>query len=144
MFGPVLDAHTVSLIFEEPVGINRVYTDHAKLAQILRNYISNALKFTQKGEVRVSAVAGEHGMVTFSVTDTGIGIAPEHQGALFQDFVQVYTPTQKRWRGSGLGLSLSKRLAALLGGSVGMRSQLGAGSTFYVTIAGQYPEPADT
>jgi signal transduction histidine kinase len=139
MFKPVLDTHTLSLIFEEPVDVGRVYTDHAKLAQILRNFISNALKFTQKGEVRVSAV-GEDAMVTFSVTDTGIGIAPEHLGALFQDFVQIDSPIQKRWRGTGLGLSLSKRLATLLGGSVGVRSLLGAGSTFYVTIPDRFPE----
>ena len=139
MFGPILASVSVSLIFEEPAGLTRVYTDHAKLAQILRNFVSNAIKFTQKGEIRVSAVADAEGFVTFAVADTGVGIAAEHHGALFQDFAQVDSPIQKRWRGTGLGLSLSKRLAELLGGSVGMRSELGVGSTFYVRIPVRYP-----
>lgn len=139
MFGPILASESVSLIFEEPVGVTRVYTDHAKLAQILRNFVSNAIKFTQKGEVRVSAMADTDGFVTFAVADTGVGIAAEHHGALFQDFAQIDSPIQKRWRGTGLGLSLSKRLAELLGGSVGMSSELGVGSTFYVRIPVHFP-----
>jgi signal transduction histidine kinase len=140
MFGPILSSVNINLVFEDPVGVTRVYTDHGKLAQILRNFISNALKFTQKGEIRMSAVGEADGMVTFAVTDTGIGIAAEHLGALFQDFVQIDSPIQKRWRGTGLGLSLSKRLAGLLGGSVGVRSEVGVGSTFHVTIPSRYPE----
>jgi signal transduction histidine kinase len=140
MFGPILAAADIHLVFEDPIGVTRVYTDHGKLAQILRNFISNALKFTQKGEIRMSAVGDGDGMVTFAVTDTGIGIAPQHLGALFQDFVQIDSPIQKRWRGTGLGLSLSKRLAILLGGSVGVRSEVGVGSTFHVTIPSRYPE----
>jgi signal transduction histidine kinase len=134
MFKPILTTEAVSLIFEEPVGITRVYTDDSKLSQILRNFISNALKFTQAGEVRVGARAGESGTVTFSVSDTGIGIPSEHHAAIFQDFVQVDSPIQKRLRGTGLGLSLSKRLAEILGGSVAVESELGVGSTFSVTI----------
>ena len=141
MFKPILSSEAVSLIFEEPVGATRVYTDHGKLAQILRNFISNALKFTQKGEIRVSAVADAQEFVTFAVTDTGVGISMEHQQALFQDFMQIDTPVQKRWRGTGLGLSLSKRLATLLGGSVGVQSEPGVGSRFHVRIPTRYPEP---
>jgi signal transduction histidine kinase len=134
MFKPIVTNHEVALIFEEPVAVPRVYTDDKKLSQILRNFISNALKFTQKGEVRVSAQYRATGWVTFSVADTGIGIAKEHQGALFQDFVQLESPIQKRLRGTGLGLALSKRLAELLGGHVAVESQLGHGSTFSVVI----------
>jgi signal transduction histidine kinase len=134
MFKPILTSESVDLVFEEPVGVVRVYTDDKKLSQILRNFISNALKFTQKGEVRVSARAGERDTVVFSVADTGIGIPKEHHDAIFQDFVQVDSPIQKRLRGTGLGLSLSKRLAELLGGSVSVESELGVGSTFSVTI----------
>jgi len=140
MFKPILSTQAVSLIFEEPTGETRVYTDHSKLAQILRNFISNALKFTQKGEIRVTAAADGEGFVTFAVIDTGVGIAAEHHGALFQDFVQIDTPIQKRWRGTGLGLSLSKRLATLLGGTVGVESELGVGSRFYVRIPTRYPD----
>ena len=70
----------------------------------------------------------------FAVSDTGIGIAPELHGALFEDFSQVDSPLQKRLRGTGLGLSLCKRFAALLGGEVGLESTPGVGSTFFVII----------
>jgi len=133
MFKPIVTTDSVSLIFDEPLDIPRIYTDHKKLSQILRNFISNALKFTPKGEVRVSAMRSDDHVI-FSVKDSGIGIAKEFHAALFQDFVQVDSPIQKRLRGTGLGLSLSKRLAELLGGSVSVESELGSGSTFAVTI----------
>lgn len=137
MFKPVLTNPAVSLIFEDPVDVPEVFSDDRKLAQILRNYISNALKFTQHGEVRVSALrVSEDGQdwVRFAVADTGIGIASEYHGAIFQDFSQVDSPIQKSLRGTGLGLSLSKRLAELLGGNVGMQSVPDQGSTFHVRI----------
>ena len=134
MFRPIVDASAVDLIFEEPVGLPRLYTDDKKLAQILRNFISNSLKFTTRGEVRVSARLEGADRVRFAVSDTGIGIAPELHGALFEDFSQVDSPLQKRLRGTGLGLSLCKRFAALLGGEVGMDSTPGVGSTFFVII----------
>ncbi|WP_409319579.1 sensor histidine kinase [Pseudomonas sp. KCJK9016] len=134
MFRPIVDASAVDLIFEEPVGLPRLYTDDKKLAQILRNFISNSLKFTTRGEVRVSARLEGQDKVRFAVSDTGIGIAPELHGALFEDFSQVDSPLQKRLRGTGLGLSLCKRFAALLGGEVGMQSAPGIGSTFFVII----------
>lgn len=146
MFKPILNTEDVDLIFEEPRGVSRVFTDDKKLSQILRNFISNALKFTQKGEVRVTAESCEGGKVRFSVIDTGIGIPPEHHAAIFQDFVQVDSPIQKRLRGSGLGLSLSRKLAELLGGNVSMSSTPGVGSTFSVTIPIEmhpHKEPAD-
>jgi signal transduction histidine kinase len=137
MFKPVLTNPAVSLIFEDPEDVPQVFSDDRKLAQILRNYISNALKFTQRGEVRVSArrlAQDGQDWVEFAVADTGIGIAPEFHGAIFQDFSQIDSPIQKSLRGTGLGLSLSKRLAELLGGSVGMQSAPEQGSTFHVRI----------
>ncbi|MET0846906.1 MAG: ATP-binding protein [Pseudomonas sp.] len=144
MFRPIVDATAVDLIFEEPVGLPRLYTDDKKLAQILRNFISNSLKFTTRGEVRVSASLQGASHVRFAVTDTGIGIAAELHGALFEDFSQVDSPLQKRLRGTGLGLSLCKRFAALLGGEVGVESTPGVGSTFFVIIPLAIAmEPAD-
>lgn len=134
MFRPVVVNPGVGLVFEEPESVIRLYTDHGKLSQILRNFISNALKFTVQGSVRISAVLNEDATVTFAVADTGIGIATEAHASLFQDFVQVDSPLQKRLRGTGLGLSLSKRLAELLGGAVGFSSELGEGSVFWVTL----------
>jgi signal transduction histidine kinase len=141
MFRPIIVNQEVALVFEEPTDVPRVYTDDKKLSQILRNFISNALKFTQQGEVRVSAQYRDPGWVTFSVADTGIGIAKEHQGALFQDFVQLEAPIQKRLRGSGLGLALSKRLAELLGGTVSVESEVGRGSTFSTIIPIHFTPP---
>lgn len=134
MFRPIVDAGKVDLIFEEPVGLPRLFTDDKKLTQILRNFISNALKFTSKGEVRVSASLESEDRIRFAVSDTGIGIEEQLHDTLFEDFSQVDSPLQKRLRGTGLGLSLSKRFAGLLGGEVGMQSAPGVGSTFFVII----------
>jgi signal transduction histidine kinase len=139
MFKPVATNPDVVLVFEEPDGLPRLYTDDRKLSQILRNFISNALKFTPAGEVRVSVseIAGMNGgdaTVRFAVADTGIGIQAEHLSAVFEDFSQVDSPVQKRLRGTGLGLSLSKHLAHLLGGRVEVESEFGKGSVFSVTL----------
>jgi signal transduction histidine kinase len=142
MFRPIVGAGAVSLVFEEPDNVPRIYTDDKKLAQILRNFISNALKFTVEGEVRVSArIEGER-MVEFAVTDTGIGIDKDHLPALFSDFVQIDTRIQKRLRGTGLGLSLARKFAELLGGRVGVESQPGKGSRFSVLIPVRYSAEA--
>ncbi|MFJ4154129.1 sensor histidine kinase [Pseudomonas sp. NPDC089752] len=134
MFRPIVDASAVDLIFEEPVGLPRLYTDDKKLAQILRNFISNAVKFTSRGEVRVSAQLQGDNHIRFAVSDTGIGIPAGLLNTLFEDFAQVDSPLQKRLRGTGLGLSLCKRFASLLGGEVGVSSEPGIGSCFYVII----------
>lgn len=134
MFRPIVDRGQVDLIFDEPVGLPRLFTDDKKLAQILRNFISNSLKFTTHGEIRVSAQLENETHIRFAVTDTGIGIAPELHDKLFEDFSQVDSPLQKRLRGTGLGLSLCKRFAALLGGRVGVTSTPGVGSSFFVVI----------
>jgi signal transduction histidine kinase len=138
MFKPIAANSSVSLIFDEPKDVPRLYTDDQKLSQILRNYISNALKFTSEGEVRVSAQLTSAGEVEFAVNDTGIGIAQEHLPTLFADFVQIDTRLQRRLRGTGLGLSLARKFAELLGGKVGAGSQLGVGSRFWVVIPVHY------
>jgi signal transduction histidine kinase len=140
MFRPIIANERVAIVFEEPADIPRLYTDDKKLSQILRNYISNALKFTLSGEVRVRAVLNDDETVTFTVRDTGIGIPPEQLAQLFQDFVQVGSPIQKHVRGTGLGLALSRRFAELLGGSVFVESEIGRGSTFAVRIPLHLPE----
>jgi CheY-like chemotaxis protein/nitrogen-specific signal transduction histidine kinase len=131
---PLQRNEAVALVFDEPETAPPLYTDEGKLSQILRNYISNALKFTERGEVRVSVHSDAAGAVTFNVSDTGIGIAPEDQGRLFHEFGQVPNRLQSKVRGTGLGLSLSKRLAELLGGSVGVQSAPGQGSRFWVGV----------
>ncbi len=141
MFKPVLTNPEVNLVFEEPRDIPKLYTDDRKLSQILRNFVSNALKFTPRGEVRVSAGRVGGDLVRFSVRDTGIGIAPEFHASIFEDYSQVQSALQKRLRGTGLGLSLSKRLAELLGGTVAVESEPGKGSVFSLTIPAQLGAP---
>ena len=134
MFRPLVEGDQLDLVFEDPPALPMLYTDDKKLAQILRNFISNALKFTPNGQVVVSARMQGEDSVRFSVRDTGIGIPADLQSTLFEDFVQVDTPLQKRLRGTGLGLSLCKRFAELLGGHVGVDSVVGEGSDFYVVL----------
>jgi len=144
MFRPILQNDQVRLVFEEPGRVVRLYTDDKRVAQILRNFISNALKFTPRGEVRVRARVDHEDLVTFAVSDTGIGIAPEHLCSMFKDFMQLDSPLQRRLGGTGLGLSLSRRFAEILGGEVSVESELGVGSTFFLRIPARLPgaEPA--
>jgi len=135
MFRPLVESNQrIELVFEDPPPLPMLYTDDKKLAQILRNYISNAIKFTPEGQVVVSARMESEVEVRFTVRDTGIGIAQELLPALFEDFVQVDSPLQKRLRGTGLGLSLCKRFAGLLGGRVAVESLPGSGSAFHVIL----------
>jgi CheY-like chemotaxis protein len=135
MLRPLLLYTSVNLVFEDPEEFPPLSTDEGKVSQILRNFISNALKFTEQGEVRVSAKLSADGKsAVFSVSDTGIVIAPEHHSIIFQEFEQLENPLQRKVRGTGLGLSLSKRLAELLGGSLSLSSTVGLGSTFSATI----------
>jgi signal transduction histidine kinase len=140
MLRPLRVHEGVALHFEEAEGLPELHTDERKLSQILRNLISNALKFTQQGEVRVSAVPGPGATVVFSVRDTGVGIAPEDQERIFEEFVQVEGPHQQGVKGTGLGLPLSRRLAELLGGSLGVDSRPGEGSTFQAVVASDYTQ----
>ncbi len=136
---PLQQREAVALLFDSADDVPSLFTDEGKVAQILRNYLSNALKFTEHGEIRVSAAVDADGTVTLQVRDTGIGIAADDQQRLFQEFGQVPNRLQARVRGTGLGLSLSKRLAELLGGTVGVISTPGEGSTFWLRIPATLP-----
>jgi signal transduction histidine kinase/CheY-like chemotaxis protein len=140
MLRPLLLNQAVDLVFEDVDQIPVMFSDEGKISQILRNFISNALKFTEHGEVRVSAGLADKDVVVFRVTDTGIGIAPEDQQRIFQDFAQVDHPIQRRVKGTGLGLPLSQKLAKLLGGEVQVESRLGVGSIFSVRLPLKYEQ----
>ncbi len=116
-----------------------ILTDPTRLRQILLNLVGNAIKFTEVGEVRLRmclcADAAEGPALRFDVVDTGIGLSAEQATQLFQPFTQADTSTTRRFGGSGLGLTISKRLAEMLGGTITVQSALGHGSTFQVTIA---------
>jgi signal transduction histidine kinase/CheY-like chemotaxis protein len=140
---PLLTSQAVDLIFEIPDQVPKLFTDEGKVTQILRNLISNALKFTEQGEVRVSASfdAGNE-RVKLSVRDTGIGIAPQDQARIFEEFSQVETKIQKRVKGTGLGLPLSRSLAELLGGELTIESVPGQGSVFTLSIPPERGDPS--
>jgi signal transduction histidine kinase/ActR/RegA family two-component response regulator len=135
MLRPLLVNESVALVFEEPEDVPLLRTDEGKVSQILRNFLSNALKFTERGEIRVTArLAPDGASVLCAVADTGMGIAAEDQERIFEEFTQLDNPVQKRVRGTGLGLPLVRKLATLLGGHVSVESTLGVGSTFTATI----------
>lgn len=137
---PLAANQAVALVFEEAAPRLVFETDESKLGQILRNLISNALKFTELGEVRITASVSDTGdAIVFTVKDTGIGIHPKDQERVFQEFSQIESPIQKQVKGTGLGLPLSRRLAILLGGSLLMESTVGLGSTFTLSLPCRLP-----
>jgi signal transduction histidine kinase/DNA-binding response OmpR family regulator len=145
MLRPLWLNTAVALVFEEAPDLPRLYTDEGKVSQILRNFLSNALKFTERGEIRVSVRLIENGRrIVFSVADTGIGIAREDQERIFQEFSQIDNPLQnKRARGTGLGLPLSRKLAELLNGHIGVQSEPGRGSTFTLELPTKHEVSAE-
>ncbi|HZR24403.1 MAG TPA: ATP-binding protein [Vicinamibacterales bacterium] len=144
MLRPLLINQSLALIFDEPEGMPPLHTDESKVSQVLRNFISNALKYTERGHVRVSAqLSADRTTISFHVADTGIGIPATDLHRIFEEFVQIENPLQRRVKGTGLGLPLSKRLAELLGGTVSVESQHGVGSTFTLTIPILYRAPVD-
>jgi signal transduction histidine kinase/CheY-like chemotaxis protein len=150
MLRPLCVDDGVSLVFERDEGLPSIYGDERKVSQVLRNFVSNALKFTTRGEVTVSASLADGENIVFTVRDTGIGIAPEHHAAIFEEFTQIENALQGRAKGTGLGLALSKSLAELMGGRVWVESALGAGAAFYLQIPLEYraadgaPQPTAT
>jgi signal transduction histidine kinase len=138
----MLTSDEVALVFEMPAGEIELMTDEGKVSQILRNFISNAIKFTERGEIRVSAAEADD-TVVFAVSDTGIGIAPEDQGRIFQEFEQVDHALQRRVTGTGLGLPLSRKLARLLGGDLDLASTVGVGSRFELRVPRVYRDPLE-
>jgi signal transduction histidine kinase/CheY-like chemotaxis protein/HAMP domain-containing protein len=122
----------------DPLLPDLLWGDSYRLEQILINLVGNAIKFTNSGEVRIFVEMTDYNegecTVKFSVSDTGIGIEPEHQNKLFNPFVQVDSSNTRRYGGSGLGLAICKRLVEKMQGNISVRSQLGKGSTFSFVI----------
>ena len=132
----------VELLFVEEENLPALVTDEGKVAQILRNLVSNALKFTEKGEVRGTARRHTDDRIAFAVADTGVGIAPADHGRIFDEFTQIDSRLQKYAKGTGLGLPLSRRLAELLGGMILLESEVGVGSTFTLVLPNRYAADA--
>jgi signal transduction histidine kinase len=124
----------VDVVVEEPTEVSRLYTDEVLLTQILRNLLTNGIKFTHRGEVRLSARPSDDNTVDLVVSDTGIGIPADEQGRVFEAFYQIRGATPDGVAGTGLGLPYARRLATLLGGHLTLTSTVGVGSTFTVTL----------
>ena len=117
-------------------------SDRQKVKQIVVNLLSNALKFTHQGgiDIGVRLRSGRAMVSSLAVTDTGIGIAPEHHDKIFEDFRQVDDSPSRQYGGTGLGLAICRRLASALGGRITLQSNLGQGSTFTLTIPVEAPQ----
>jgi signal transduction histidine kinase len=137
MFRPLMTSDQVTLSFADATALPSMRTDETKLSQIVRNLISNAVKYTERGRIDVAASLAPGDRVRIAVSDTGIGIATENLPRIFDEFVQVTNPLQMRHKGTGLGLSLSMSLARMLGGTIDVESELGFGSTFTVILPRQ-------
>ena len=118
-----------------------IVSDRQRLEQILKNLLANAFMFTEQGKVTFGIAKSGNDRIALTVTDTGIGIAPEQQQAIFEAFRQADGAINRKFGGTGLGLSISRELARLLGGTIALKSEPGAGSSFTVTIPVEY-DPA--
>jgi signal transduction histidine kinase len=127
-------AEATTLVVVEPVGLGPIATDPIMLTQVLRNLLTNGLKFTPRGEVRLCAEFREDGWLALTVADTGIGIPAAEHERIFEEFHQVRHPIQVSVTGTGLGLAYARRLVHILGGTISVASTPGEGSTFTVLM----------
>ncbi|MBP1967349.1 response regulator [Paenibacillus aceris] len=156
-FAKVAEQRNLFLHIEQDLRVpEHFYTDEQRLSQILKNLLSNAFKFTHEGSVHVRIglcdddqiarflpSAKYDQVLAISVSDTGIGIPPDKQAFIFEPFRQADGTTNRKYGGTGLGLSISRELAGLLGGSIGMSSEEGVGSTFTVYIPSMEPSVSE-
>ncbi len=124
----------LKISLQVPDGMPLIETDHLKLNQVIQNIVGNAIKFTDKGEVKITASQTDDGSIAIVVKDTGIGIPEKDIPYIFEEFRQVDGTISRKFEGTGLGLAIAKKTIELLGGNIKASSQLGVGSTFTITI----------
>jgi len=134
---PQAEAKRLALRVEADATIGWVRSDPVRLRQALFNLVGNAVKFTEQGSVIVRCMTPRPGILRFEVQDTGVGVAEDVQARIFQRFDQGDASTTRRFGGSGLGLSITRKLAELMSGDVGLISEVGVGSTFWLEIAAE-------
>ena len=127
-------------LVEADGALGSLNTDITKVRQVLLNLLSNSAKFTERGSITLGAASSPDGTsVVFSVRDTGIGMTPEQLGRIFEEFSQAEAGTSRTYGGTGLGLSLSRQLARILGGDISVESASGIGSTFRFIVPREVP-----
>jgi signal transduction histidine kinase len=139
--GQLAEQNKNCLVVDAQENLGALTVDPMRLRQILLNLLSNACKFTKQGEVRLRArrVANGRDWVELAVADTGIGMTPEQQAKLFEEFTQADTSTAQRYGGTGLGLAITRKLARMMGGDVTVQSEPGKGSVFTVRLPSGAP-----
>ena len=138
---PLLKDGKVRLVSDISADIPPLKTDRDKLKQVVLNLLSNAVKFTEQGEIKVSASRND-GVVRLTVADTGIGMKKEALDYIFDEFRQADMSSTRKYGGTGLGLAIVKRFVNLMGGDIGVESELGRGSKFIITLPVEYRRPA--
>src|SRR5947208_5879725 len=133
---PLAQQTKTQLVVDAQDNLGMLTTDPMRLRQILLNLLSNACKFTSQGEIKLNArrIANGRNWVEFAVSDTGIGMTPEQQAKLFEEFTQADSSTARRYGGTGLGLAITRKLARMMGGDVAVTSEQGKGSVFTVRL----------
>jgi len=138
-FSPIANLKSIGVVEEVPKGIT-LFSDRRRVKQVLMNLVSNAVKFTEQGGVKIVARVLRDDILEVSVIDTGTGIRKEDMNRLFVPFQQVDESLTKKHEGTGLGLHLTQKLVTLLGGNISVKSEYGKGSEFTFTISLQYVE----
>jgi signal transduction histidine kinase len=140
---PLIDQNHNTVTVKVPDDIGSMKADITKVRQALFNLVSNAAKFTEKGEITITANKQNHhgkNAISFTVSDTGIGMTPEQRDNLFQYFAQADPSTTRKYGGTGLGLAISQRFCQMMGGDITVTSQVGVGSAFTITLPVETPE----
>jgi two-component system, NtrC family, sensor kinase len=142
--GQLAEQNQNRLVVEVPDDLGALTVDPMRLRQILLNLLSNACKFTKQGDVKLKArkVANGRDFIELAVADTGVGMTPEQQAKLFEEFSQADATTAQRFGGTGLGLAISRKLARMMGGDITVASEPGKGSVFTVRLPGRVPTDA--
>ncbi len=142
IISPLVSKNGNQFLLEIETGIDLMYADQLKTRQILFNLLSNACKFTTQGEIRLT-VKQRSDFVEFTVSDTGIGMTPEQQSRLFQEFFQGESGSDNKYQGTGLGLVLSRRFSHMMGGDISATSERGEGTSFFVSLPLRCVMPAN-
>ena len=137
---PLIQSKRLTLTQDLQPNLPALTTDIVKVRQIMVNLLSNASKFTEEGGISIKVTQQEDGMVSFAVKDSGIGIGPKDYERVFEEFQQVDTSSTRKYKGTGLGLPIARKLARMLGGDLTVKSELGKGSTFTMTIPSKVPQ----